>query len=74
MLAQRRSLGGWQGASGQEMHEERRAKHKTAVLGKPVSAYLIAREETVHPRGKFRKLFITRHEMVLQEKLGGRQQ
>ena len=53
---------------------ERRAKRKTAVLGKPVSAYLTAREEQVHPRGKFRKLFITRHEMVLQEKLGGRQQ
>ena len=30
---------------------ERLAKHKTAVLGKPVSAYLIAREEQVHPSG-----------------------
>ena len=45
---------------------ERRAKRKTAVLGKPVSAYLIAREDTVHPRGKFSKLFISRHEVVLQ--------
>jgi hypothetical protein len=53
---------------------ERRAKRKTAVLGKPVSAYLIAREEQVHPRGKFGKLFISRHEVVLQEKLGGCQQ
>jgi hypothetical protein len=50
---------------------ERRAKRKTAVLGKPVSAYLIARKETVHSRGKFSKLFITRHDVVLQEKLGG---
>jgi len=50
---------------------ERRAKRKTAVLGKPGSAYLIAREEQVHPRGKFGKLFISRHEVVLQEKLGG---
>jgi hypothetical protein len=50
---------------------ERRAKRKTTVLGKPVSACLIAREDTVHPRGKFGKLFISRHEVVLQEKLGG---
>jgi hypothetical protein len=50
---------------------ERRAKRKTAVLGKPVSAYLISREEQVLPRGKFSKLFISRLEVVLQEKLGG---
>jgi len=45
---------------------ERRAKRKTAVLGRPFSAYLIAREVQVHPRGKFSKLFISRHEVVLQ--------
>ena len=45
---------------------ERRAKRRTAILGKAVSAYLIAREEQVHPRGKFSKLFISRHEVVLQ--------
>jgi hypothetical protein len=50
---------------------ERRAKNRKAVLGKPVSAYFIAREGQVHPRGKFSKLFITRHDVVLQEKLGG---
>ena len=50
---------------------ERRAKNRKAVLGKPVSAYLIARKETVHSRGKFSKLFISRHEAVLQEKPGG---
>jgi hypothetical protein len=50
---------------------ERRAKHKTAVLGKPVSAYFIAREGQVHLRGKFSKFFISRHEVVLLEKLDG---